>query len=248
MTPLVTVVGLGIREIRRTPVLVVLLFGLPAYVVGVFSAVAPTSPVTLRTGGEAVQASLTDAFPAFTTPMAAALVGGIGGLFVVHLSAGADRRLVITGAPAGAVVAGRLVVLGAIGLAATVVASAAMLVAFRPERPEWFVLGVGLATWTYALVGTLVGSVLDRLPGVYVVLFGVMLDLFLFQNPLAEDSAPAAAVLPGHFPVRVTTDAAFVGAPSVGALAGAVLVLVVVAVPTVALLLHRTSGSAVGRR
>jgi hypothetical protein len=55
------------------------------------------------------------------------------------------------------------------------------------------------------------GRLLDRVLGVYLILFGAMVDLFVFQNPLATDTPVVAQALPGHYPVRVTMEAAFLG-------------------------------------
>lgn len=55
----------------------------------------------------------------------------------------------------------------------------------------------------------LVGAVLDRLAGIWLMLILPMLDIDLFQDPLFVQSAPAwwMRLLPGYHPVRVMVDA-----------------------------------------
>jgi hypothetical protein len=68
---------------------------------------------------------------------------------------------------------------------------------------------------------------LARITGVYLILFGSMIDLFIFQNPLATDAPAAAAVLPGHYPLRVAVAAAFTGTVEVAAIGWTLLYLAI---------------------
>lgn len=205
-----TLLSAGGHEIRRTPVLLALLVFLPAYLVGVFSFVAPDSRVAFSLAdGEAVRTTLTAAFPAFTTPMAAALLAGIAGLFLMNAAADADERLAIAGYRPSEIVLSRLGLLAGVSAVATVVAVSVMGLSFTPNHPWWFSLAVFLAAAIYGVVGLLAGALLDRLPGVYLVLFGSMVDLFLFQNPLATDRPATARFTPGHYPLRLAMDAGF---------------------------------------
>lgn len=210
MSRLVTSVGMGVRDIRRTPVLVALLVVLPAYLVGVFTYVAPDSAVAFELAdGETVRVGMAEAFPAFTTPMVAALLGGIAGLFLMQSAADADSRLVIAGYRAYEVVLARLALLGVVSGIATLVAVGVMRIAFAPVHLAWFACAVFLTALIYGMVGILAGVLLDRLPGVYLILFGTMVDLFLFQNPLATDPPEVARFMPGHYPVTLAMDAGF---------------------------------------
>jgi hypothetical protein len=214
------------RGLRRTPVLLALLVFLPAYMIGVFTVVAPDSAARFEVaGGEVVRTSLTDAFPAFTTPMVAALLSGIAGLFLMQTATDADARLAITGYSAHEIVLTRLVVLGAISALGTTVAVGAMWLTFEPTHLVWFSGAVFLAALTYGMCGVLAGIALDRLPGVYVVLFGSMIDLFVFQNPVATDPPAAATLLPGHYPLEVAMAAAFGDTIPVDAVGWSVFVL-----------------------
>lgn len=230
MSRVATAVAMGAREVRRTPVLLALLVVLPAYVVGLFTVVAPDQPVTfdLR-GGETVRASLTEVFPAFTTPMVAALLAGIAGLFLMQAAADTDARLVAAGYRAHQVVLSRLALLVGVSAVGTLVAVAVMLAAFTPEHLGWFAAGVMLAALVYGTVGVLAGLLLDRLPGVYLILFGAMLDLFLFQNPLATDPPEAATLMPGHYPVKLAIEAGFGNGVVLEPLVGSLVVLAVLA-------------------
>ncbi|MEZ3115810.1 hypothetical protein RYH80_07755 [Halobaculum sp. MBLA0147] len=199
----------GLVDLRRTPTLLALLVVAPAYVVGLFGVVAPTGPARLHLGGDTVQTTLETAFPAFTTPMTAALVAGVAGLFVVRSAAAADARLVAAGYTATEVVAARLGPLGLLAVCAAVVPVAVSLATVEPVSLPVFLLGTVLAALTYAAVGVLVGATVGRLAGVYVVLFGTMIDLFVFQNPLATDPPALAALLPGHAPLAIALAGCF---------------------------------------
>lgn len=201
----------GLAELRRTPLLLALLVVAPAYVIYLFTVVAPDGQALVQVGGETVRTTLPTAFPAFTTPMTAALLAGIAGLFLMGTSADADARLVVAGYRAHEVVLARLGLLVAIASVATGVSVGVMLTSFSPEALGWFVVGVGLTALIYGMVGVLAGVVLDRLAGVYLILFGSMIDLFVFQNPLATDAPSVATLLPGHYPLQVAMAAGFTG-------------------------------------
>jgi hypothetical protein len=223
-----TVARMGVREIRRTPVLVALLVFLPAYLVGVFTYVAPNSTTAIElAGGETVRIGMSEAFPAFTTPMVAALLSGIAGLFLMQTAARADPRLLITGYRAHEVVLARLALLVGISAVGTLVAVGVMRLTVAPEHLLVFAGAVMLAALIYGMVGALAGLLLDRLPGVYLILFGTMIDLFLFQNPLASEQPAIAGVMPGHYPIELAMDAGFSGTVSVDPLPWALAVLAI---------------------
>ncbi|MFB6227563.1 MAG: hypothetical protein ABEH88_03105 [Halobacteriales archaeon] len=228
MSRVTTVVRMGTREVRRTPVLLALLVFLPAYIVGVFTYVAPDSTVQFElAGGEAVRVGMGEVFPAFTTPMVAALLSAIAGLFLMDNAARADSRLLIAGYRSHEVVLARLALLVGISAVGTLVAVGVMRVAFAPEHLLVFAGAVMLAALIYGMVGVLAGVLLDRLPGVYLILFGTMIDLFLFQNPMATDTPALATVMPGHYPIELAMDAGFSGTVSTEPLPWALAVLAV---------------------
>lgn len=227
MTRVGTAFRAGLAELRRTPLLVALLVVGPAYVIYVFTLVAPDGPAVVHLGDETVRTTLPKAFPAFTTPMTAALLSGVAGLFLMETAAAADSRLVVAGYRPAEVVLSRLGLVATIAAVATAVSVGVMQTAVQPDSLGWFLLGVGLTALTYGLLGLLVGVVLDRLVGVYLILFGSMIDLFIFQNPLATDPPALAQILPGHYSLQITTEAGFVGTVALGDVAGALAYLVV---------------------
>ena len=107
-----------------------------------------------------------------------------------------------------------------------------------PERPLFVGIAVLLAALVYGLLGVLAGIVVDRLAGVYLALFGTMIDLFLVQNPLA-DPPGYAALLPGHAPVELAVDAGFSTGVALATVGEGVAYLLVVGSVT-ALALSRT--------
>jgi ABC-2 type transport system permease protein len=235
VTRTTTAIRMGVSEFRRTPVLLALLVFLPAYMIGLFTQVAPDQPAVVHLTGETAQVSLTEAFPAFTAPMTAALLSGIAGLFLMQSAADADGRLSVAGYRAREVVLARLGLLVGVSAVTSLVAIGVMLVAFEPNHLAWFALATGLAALVYGVVGVLAGLLLDRLPGVYLVMFGAMLDLFLFQNPLATDTPPGAEWMPGHFPMQLAMDAGFAASVDAGALGwGLAYLAVLVALATTA--------------
>lgn len=215
----------GATELRRTPLLLALLVFAPAYVIYLFTLVAPEGTAVVHLGDEVVRTPLADAFPAFTTPMTAALLSGITGLFLMHSSAVADSRLVVAGYRAHQVVLSRLGLLVGVAAVATAVSVGVMLTAFSPEHVGWFVVGTGLTALVYGMVGVLAGVLLARITGVYLILFGSMIDLFIFQNPLATDSPDAAQLLPGHYPLRLAMEAGFTGTVETSAIVWTLLYL-----------------------
>jgi hypothetical protein len=59
------------------------------------------------------------------------------------------------------------------------------------------------------MIGIAVGSQVDLLAGVWILLFVPLLDVVLFQNPLATEMNQLATVLPGHTPMKLAMDAGF---------------------------------------
>jgi ABC-2 type transport system permease protein len=222
----------GARELSRTPVLLALLVFAPAYVIYLFTLVAPDGTAVVHLSDQVVRTPLAEAFPAFTTPMTAALLSGITGLFLMHSSAVADSRLVVAGYRSHQVVLARLGVLLGVAVVATGVSVGVMLTAFEPDHLGWFVVGTGVTALVYGMVGVLAGVLLARITGVYLILFGSMVDLFIFQNPLATDPPVAARLLPGHYPLRVAMEAGFTGTVGVASLGWTLLYLAVLTAVT----------------
>jgi ABC-2 type transport system permease protein len=233
--------GVGLREYVRTPLLLVLLVFLPAYFVAVLVQVAPDGTVPVDLPGGSTTAPLADAFAVMMAPMSVALVTGIAGLFLMQSAREADARLAVAGFGAPELVAGRLGLLGVVAAAVTGVATAVALAFVAPETLAWFVAGAALVAVTYGMVGLLAGIALDRLPGVYLLLFGPTLDVFLFQNPTILDPHPAAALLPGHYGMDLAVAGGFGNGGSLDTLALGVAYLLALGV-LAALALYRSLG------
>jgi hypothetical protein len=89
------------------------------------------------------------------------------------------------------------------------------------------------------------GAVMSRLAATYLILFLVMVDLGIVQNPMFGSGTPgrAAVLLPGYGPMRMMLDGAYSGAFQAGG--ELVLILAWVAALSVAvyLVLRRAVGS-----
>lgn len=204
-----TAVRMGIKEFGRTPILLALLVVLPAYYIGAMMYIVPTATLPVRIDGESFQVALADFIGPFLTPLTAALLSGIVGLFLMQSSKAADDRLRLAGYRSRELITARVALLAVGGLLVGAACIAIVLLGFTPASIPAFVGATILAALTYGLVGVIVGIWLDRLPGVYVVLFAPMIDILLFQNPLATESPWWVATLPGHFSMNAAMDAAF---------------------------------------
>jgi energy-coupling factor transporter ATP-binding protein EcfA2 len=169
-----------------------------------------------------------------------ALVGAVASLFLMQSTCEADGRLVITGFSPASVIAARLGVLLLVGVLVTAVTVGLATTMISPEALAAFALATVLGTVIDALLGALAGLVVGRLAGVYLVLFGTMIDLFLLQNPLATDTPAVAAWLPGSPPVELALEAMFVRDVTLEPLAsGLGTILIVGVLATVAFALRR---------
>lgn len=225
-----TAVTMGLREFRRTPVLLGLLMVLPVYYIGAFTYIVPEATLPIAFGSETVRVSLRDFVVVLMTPLTAGMLCGIVGLFLMESSKAADDRLRLAGFRSRELIASRVVLLAVGGALVSGATLAVLLVGFSPESIPAFVLATVLAALTYGVIGVLVGVSLDRLPGVYVMLFAPIIDILMFQNPMASDSPRWVKLLPGYFVTKATTDAAFTATVDAGNLIGATAYLVVLLV------------------
>lgn len=202
-------VEMSVREFARTPVLIALLAFLPVYMIGVFVWLVPDATVPLTIDGTTVTVEMGAFAAAFMTPVTVAILSGIVGLFLMQTSQMADRRLRLAGYQASELVTARVGLLTAGSVIVTGASLAVALFAFTPENVAAFAIAAILVGVTYGILGVIVGIVLNRLSGVYVMLFAPMVDILMFQNPLATDSPTWTTVLPGHFATNALMDAAF---------------------------------------
>jgi ABC-2 type transport system permease protein len=204
-----TAVVMGVREFRRTPVLMALLAFLPAYIIGAFVVLVPDREIPATIDGTRVTVHMTDFAAAFMTPVTVAILSGIVGLFLIRASRAGDDRLRLAGYGATELVVSRV---GTLGLGTLVVTSASVLVAlvaFTPESLAPFVAATLLVGLIYGILGVIVGIVLGRLGGVYVMLFAPMVDVLMFQNPLATETPEWTTLLPSHYATNALFNAAF---------------------------------------
>lgn len=204
--------AVGGRELLRDPVLLGLLVFLPAYFVGVWGWMVPADPVQVTVpagdGAVTVGTDFVALMMALVAPVTGALLVGIAGLFLVQRSREVDDRLSVVGYRGPELLASRFAILA--GIAAVVVAATAAMSAVHhsPTHPGWFVVALLLAAGTYGSLGVLTGLFLDRMAGVYLLLFAPMLDILLLQMPLA-DSPWWADWLPGRHAAELALSASF---------------------------------------
>lgn len=202
------------REYRRNLALWVLLVVLPIFFISLGIAITPDdpAPVELAEGGRRAISTLSmvDVHGAIMVAITVAFLAGLAGLFVVLGSAEADRRLVIAGFRPAEVLTSRL---GVIVLAAVLVSGVSLAVtavSFTPRVWITFALATVAIAITYAMIGVVIGPLVGRLGGLYLMFLLPFLDLGLAQNIMFDAAPPAwAAAMPGYGAVRVLVDGAF---------------------------------------
>ncbi len=224
------VATVGGRNVYRDPVLVGLLVVIPAYFVGVWGTIVPDEafPADIATadGTATLSVSFPELMTALIAPVTGALLVGITGLFLVQRSITVDRRLTVAGFHNVELLVARFVILAAITVLVVAVVTAVVHLHLTPEHLGWFVLSLVLAAGTYGAVGTLVGLLVGRMSGVYILLFVPMLDILLLQSPMA-DPDDWVQWLPGHHATELALSAAFASDVATGHVLPAVLMLVV---------------------
>jgi hypothetical protein len=211
-------IGTGLRyawrEYRRNIALWVLLVGLPVFFISLSIAVTPDDPAPVElveNGRSAISiVSMTDVHGAIMVPITVAFLAGLAGLFVVIGSEEGDRRLVLAGFKPREVLASRL---GVITLAAVLVSIVSLAVtagSFRPASWPTFALATLAVAVTYAMIGVVIGPLVGRLGGLYLMFLLPFLDVGLAQNVMFDAAPPAWATwMPAHGAVRVLIDGAF---------------------------------------
>jgi hypothetical protein len=202
------------REYRRNVALWVLLVVLPLSFITLSIASTPDepAPVELVDAGRRTVAllSMMDVHGALMVAITVAFLAGLAGLFVVLGSAQADRRLVLAGYRPGEVLAARL---GVIVFAAVLVSVVSLVVTAASFQPRaWLTFGsatIAVAV-TYAMIGVLLGPLVGRLGGLYLMFLLPFLDVGLAQNVMFSVAPPSwAAWMPAHGAVRLLIDGAF---------------------------------------
>lgn len=217
---------MAFRDQRRRPLVLILLVVVPVYVVT--RSIAQTEATPRRIGlpgGVEITTTMQDLHGAVMAGTAIAFVAALVGVFVMQSALQGDRRLVVAGFRPGEAVFARLVVM--VAATALVVGVSALATAFYFTPAAWppLVAALMLTGLIYGAIGALAGVVLDKLAATYLMLFLVMTDLGIVQNPMFGDGMPDrfAVVLPGYAPTRTMVDGAFSSAFHAGgelALAG----------------------------
>lgn len=203
---------MGFREQLRRPLLLILLVGVPAYVVT--RSIAETQPIPRQItlpGGELITTSMKELHGAVMAGTAIAFVAGLCGVFVMQSALAGDRRLVVAGFRPGETVLARLAVLAADTALVVGVSLAFTALYFSPASWPPFAGAALLIGAIYASLGALFGAVFDKLAATYLMLFIVMTDLGIVQNPMFGDGVPGrwAVLLPGYGPVRLMVDGGY---------------------------------------
>jgi len=204
------------REYRRNRVLWTLLVAVPAVFIVMAVMVTPDmpGPLQLVEGTRRFTALVSERrmHAATMVPVASAFLAGLTGLFVVTGSAGGDKRLVQAGFRPQQVLLGRLGVIGTATLVSTAVAVAVSAAFYPPQQWAVFVGANFLIALTYAMLGVLVGPVVGRLGGLYLILMLAFIDVGLGQSVMFPKGAPAwGAFLPARGASQAMIDGAFTG-------------------------------------
>ena len=202
---------MAFRDQERRPLVLILLVIIPAYVIT--RSIAETLPTPRQIGlpgGVVVTTTMWDLHGAGMGGLVVAFVVALVGVFVMQSAFEGDRRLVLAGYRPGETVIARLLVLGSAMV--LVVAVAAIVTALNFTAASWLpmIAGLALIGMIYGAIGALAGTVLDKLAATYLILFLVMTDLGVVQNPMFHTTPGSLAVLlPGYGPSRLMYEGAF---------------------------------------
>ncbi len=204
--------GMGFRDQRRRPLLLILLVIVPAYSITRSIAITQATPRQIGLpDGAVISTTMRDIHGAVMAGNAIAFVAALCGVFIMQAALQGDRRLVVAGFPPGEAILARLATLAA--ATALVVGVSLIVTALNFSAASWgpFVVGMALIGLIYAALGALAGAVMDKLAATYLMLFLAMTDLGIVQNPMFGDGTPDrwAVLLPGYGPSRLMVDGAF---------------------------------------
>lgn len=211
-------IGAGLRyawrEYRRNIALWVLLVGLPFVFISLSFVITPDDPAPVElveNGRSAIRMiSLIDVHGAIMVPITVGFLAGLAGLFVVLDSTQGDRRLVLAGFRPREILIARF---GVIVLAAFLVSAVSLTVTaagFQPEAWITFAAATLAVALTYAMIGVIIGPLVGRLGGLYLMFLLPFLDVGLAQNIMFDAAPPGwAKWMPAHGAVRVLVDGAF---------------------------------------
>ena len=234
------------QEYRRNTALWVLLVGIPVLFISLSIRVTPDDPAPVRlveAGRNFIAIlSMADVHGAIMVAITVAFLAGLAGLFVVLGSADGDRRLVLAGFKTREVLASRLGIIAMAALLVTTVSLAVTSFSFQPEQWPTFALASLAVAVTYAMIGVVVGPIVGKLGGLYLMFILPFLDVGLAQNVMFDAAPPTwGAWMPGRGTMSLLIDGAFT--PSFDETSGLLLAvawLVGITAAAVAVF-HRTS-------
>ena len=207
-----TATAMAFRDQRRRPLVLILLVVVPAYVITRSIAITQATPRQIALpGGVQITTTMRDLHGAVMAGTAIAFVAALVGLFVMQAALQGDRRLVVAGFRAGETIAARLAVLIAATALVVAVSAIATALSFTPAAWSPLLVAYALTGLIYAAIGALMGVVLEKLAATYLVLFLVMTDIGIVQNPMFGNGTPGrwAVLLPAYGPSRMMIDGAF---------------------------------------
>lgn len=134
---------------------------------------------------------------------AAAFLTGITGFFMMIGAHLADRRLVRAGYSAATVVLLRMVAVGVVGIAVSLVSFGVLLTQLTPVNYIQAFLVMYLGALIYGAIGILIGSIITaELEGSFALLFFFVMDAFI-GSPLFGATAQAFVLLPTYYPTKI---------------------------------------------
>jgi hypothetical protein len=213
-SPTAAALSAAVREYRRNRVLWVLLITVPVLFIALAAQETPTKgmPVTLVHGARQVTTmlSLRQVHAAEMASVASALLAGVAGLFVVTGSADGDRRLVLAGFRPRQILAGHLGVIAGAAVLTSAVSLAVSAAWLSPHDWVEYAAADLLIALTYAMVGVLLGPIVGRLGGLYLILLLAIVDVGYGQTVMFHPLPPGwGAFLPARGAGRLMIDGAF---------------------------------------
>lgn len=208
---LTTALRFGLVDLRRNPVLLVLLVLVPVLFVLLAKATTPARPLVVavtESGSASNQAFwFPDVHAGAMAPIGIGALAALVGMFVVVDAAGGDRRLRLAGYRTSVVLSARLGVVAAATIVITMATLAVTSTVFNPKQWVAFAAVNLLVAATYAMIGVIIGPLLGKVAGVFVAFLIPFLDLGIIQSPmLRPEPAQWANLLPGYGWTKVLFD------------------------------------------
>jgi hypothetical protein len=208
---LLTALRLGLVDLRRNAVLLVLLVLVPAVFVLLAKVTTPGRPLPVAVTENGVTSTESFWFPdvhaGAMAPIGIGALAALVGMFVVVDAAGADRRLRLSGYRTSVVLAARLGVVGAAAVVITAATLAVTATVFDPKQWPAYIAVSLLVAAIYALVGVVIGPLLGKVAGVFVAFLIPFLDLGIIQSPMLRPVPQEwARFLPGYGLTRALFD------------------------------------------